>query len=414
MKKIILLCVSFVLLISSLILGVTANGSLSTGVGFGINQRVRNVDELSHVLSFLLAEGDTDANSLGLITNERPISLVSTNGQRSTIDLLASKKSNKKYTSATVTILTSVSAESSCSHPEYAGGLLTSSQSLEREMTMFITKNGTLYHTKGTSNSRRVTRTTEKKKYESYYYNNDRAYDSDYYDGYGTEEIYKDTTPEYYEVSVDNTYYTVFDFDMQILRIGKRVYVNFKEFSYATETESRQIKFANTDKWIEMPYEIVEDMIDVDAQNREVLNSFGEMLRYLIDSGEVDKDENYISLNEEDFVRLYEELEETPLDSSVLDEADIEFTYDLTSPSTPYITSMTSYDIVKSKEVSPNGRETEMVRTTNKASVSQQFIIRNINNTVLSFDRDDVTVKISGEKAYDKLFIIEERRDDNE
>ena len=66
-----------------------------------------------------------------------------------------------------------------------------------------------------------------------------------------------------------------FDFDMQILRIGKRVYVNFKEFSYATETGSRQIKFANIDKWIEMPYEIVQDLIDVDAQNREVLNSFG-------------------------------------------------------------------------------------------------------------------------------------------
>ncbi len=389
MKKFILSGVSLVLMISCLILGVAANGPV-VGAGTGTNYKVNDVEELAEVLNFLLAKNENGKNDLGIDTNGREISLVSANGEKYPVTPLASKKASKKYNSATISMLSSLSSSSYCSNPDYSNGVKNASQSLTREMTIYVSKDTSLYQTKGKFNS---SRTVQKK---------ERKENTTWIDGMPVVDYYYDTTEE--------TYTTVMNFDMQLVRAGNdRAYVNFKDFWYSDSEKSRQLKYANANKWIEMPYEFVSELIDIDTMNRDVLKTFGDILQHLIDAGEIEPDETFIVLNEDAFVRAAEELENSPLSDMTLDEGSIEFSYDLTSPTTPYMSLMYYYDVDDSKEVNNGYNSTTYVSTSNELSMSEQYIIRNINNTVVPFDKDNVEIKVKGEKSFDKLFTIKER-----
>jgi len=355
MKKFILLGVSLVLLIACLFVG--SGAKVSAGPGMGINHKVKDVEELADVLTFLLNEDDDDSDSelLGSKKNGHNIVLLSKDGERTPIKQLSSKKSNK-YSSATVNIMSNLSTSSSS---EYGS----SSQSLDREMTMFITKKATLYQSKGTTNNR------------------------------STRKISDDES---------TSSSTKMDFDIEILRTsGDDVYVNFKNFSCVQSSDksyySLQIKYKHSNEWIKMPYELVESLVDVDSQNRELLESFGEILDYLIDSGEIDKDDNYVSLNQADFKKMKDELESSPIEAFALEKGEVEFSYDLTASTSPYISYIMSYS-----------------EGSSRVNLSEQFVIRNINNTVVSYDKNLASIKLDDPEDLERIFDIKESKEEDD
>ena len=384
MKKFILLGVSFILMISCLVVGSSTNAPLPAGPGSEADYKVENVEDLADVLKFLLDNGTSDTSSIDSETGIDHITLLSAGGEKYSVDLLSSKGS-KKYNSATINILSTAKSQSSSTNPKYTGGVRSSSMSLDREMTMYITKDSTLYDSKGTAN---MAQTTEKTEYDN---------DLDY------------------ERVVTKQYSYTLDFDMQILKAKNTAYVNFKKFMYTDNTESRQLKYSNANQWIKMPYEIVDALVSVDSQNRDILKSFGDILDYLLESGEIDEDDLYITLDEYDFSRLYEETNDTPVSLAALEDGDLEFVYNLSSPATPYISYIMDYASEDSKEIKDfYGNVTDRIHVSSSASASEQFIIKNINNTVVSFDKDSVTVKVDNERQFDKLFMIEERKENDD
>ena len=140
MKKFILLGVSIGLIIACLLVGNSSK--ISVGPGMGIKHKVKNIEELANVLEFLVEQNEDNAtSSLMLNTPTQDITLLSDNGENMSVKQLASSKS-KKYTSATLSIASNASVSSS---NEYGSAYT----SLNREMTVFVTKKATLYQSKG-------------------------------------------------------------------------------------------------------------------------------------------------------------------------------------------------------------------------------------------------------------------------
>lgn len=362
MKKIVIFIVSIALFISCFAFS-TKSGGIVAGAGMGTNEKVENVEELAELIEFLMQQNyDDEASSNGgdMISNN----------QGSSVEYLA-KKSKNKYKSATVTITTALRASSSSSYPKYTGGFRSSKQELDRELTLYFTDDGTFYKSKG-----------------------------------------------YYSVSTENDDGKIstetFKFDVDILVMDDETYINIREWVMSSDSYSMQIKYENINRWIEMPLYYVDGFIDLDDANREVLGEMGQFLDYLIESDEVDDSDKHISIDEYDFSKIYEDISGEEMD---IKDYELDFTCDLSSPTTPYISIVSKTDKKDTHKVPDyyNGNAQEItVNTTNKVKNSQELVISNIDNTVISFDYGSVEISVEDDDEFEDLFIIEERSEDDD
>lgn len=353
MKKIVLLSVSLILAISCLICATTANNTVIAGMGMGTNEKIEDADALNELFGCLLGENAEDEALVGDQSVQKWNLLSSKNKNDDFIHLLGG---NSKYTSATITV-------NSYAQSSYDNDNGKSSQTLSRELTVYMTEDATFYETRGHIVQNVIEHTGDNSERESF--------------------------------ESRKTHYT-FDFDMSILVLDKETaYVSFKEFLLTTQylmtiykgdnNEFRQIKPINTNRWIEMPYEFVEEILDIDSINRELLSEFKEILGFLMEAGEISPEDTSITLNEGDFARLASHFKNTPIKPSGPKDK-IEVSFNLASPTSPYIA---------------------YVISNNDYSISEQITIKNINNTVINFDKDMVDIKAEDENSFDKLFIIE-------
>ena len=335
LKRLILAGVSVVLLIACFVCYSAGAKPIFAGQGSGTNKKVETVEELIPVLEFLIDSDDTELLFAGDDTQLASV--------------LSSSRKKQKYESATLTISSSMNASSS------SGGN-SASQRLNKEMTVYITEDGTLYDSAG---SFMIAQTRQNS------------------DG---------------ELESNNTSMI---FDMLILQIGSKVYVNFKEFSYVTKDESFQIKHEYTNQWIKMPLDYIESIImDVDMLNRSVLGEMGMLLNYLIEEDEVDEDETLIKLDEYDLRDAAEDLSLSIL--SQLSSSELKMIFDLSASDAPNILySFYQYD---------SGNTVSGDSYSISQKVTEQIMIQNINNTEISFDEDMADTTIRKQKDFEKLF----------
>lgn len=371
MKKYVLLGISLVLVVACVFCGIEKRETIIAGPGTGLDYALKDSNELSDVLLFLFA-GNERENSL---KSMNVVNLLSTDEGESQISVPSDEPENwsDKYSSATVTILTRQSSSSSSSHPKHTNHIMSSDHSINRELTIYITEDAIFYQSKG---------------------------------------IFRESTTrenENREVETDNIR---FNFDMQIMSMGgESVYANFKSFSYEDNEESRQIKYKSIGKWIKIPQTMVDEFIDIEVWNGDILQSFGELLDYLVESGEIEADDTYVALDEYDLVQLSDDFlfTEYLIPSNDPEEMNVTFSYDLTSPNVPYISYLMSYNDETSLPVQNTNGSIDQVTVTNNIASSSQFIIKNINNTVVSFDVDNVEYTANTQEEFDKLFTIERR-----
>ena len=207
-NKIINLSVAVALIIVCIFTFITSGDYSIAGAGNGKNARVKTIEEFAEVLEFLDPNNRTSRVALA-----------------SSLDI-DDYNYTPKYTSATVRVTSSIKAKSSSTNSRLTNGVTSSTQTLERELTCYVTEEATYYESKGVSNVRI------------------------YYDYEETKEIVT--------------------FDMDIMVTKENCFINFHEFSCVTEKGSVAIKAENKDKWINMPYVVVESFIDIDLENREV------------------------------------------------------------------------------------------------------------------------------------------------
>lgn len=349
MKKIILTALSVVLMVTCLLFNPSFDGVVKAGAGNGKNEKVESAEELVTILSYLSYP---------------------TGKARST------EEKEKPFESATVTIKTYLDSSSSSSNPKYSGGIKSTTQKLDRELVLYITEKTTYYKSKGI-----YKKTTEKNYYES--------------------------TADYDAVKETRTFSETMDFDMEMLVYESEFYVKIKKMTVVSNYESRQIKKEYQDKWVKMSQDFVDSILNVDSNNRNVLNSFGEMLEYLIESDTVENDEKVISIDENDFAKLYEELEGVEPDAKGLE---LDFTYDLSDSTAPIITSYSKTERSDSQKI---GLDDENIVSYDIKNNSE-FSIKNINNTEVKFDLDKVELEADTNEEFDKLFVIEEREEEDD
>ncbi len=421
MKRIILFAVSIALFISCFIFN-PSKGVMKIG-GTGKGDKVKDLEELVDVLEFIANYNQSTNDSLMKEECEELITMLSAKNMsvfdveetdriyKGSSDTEAATETNKsvdtekwdfdeqrKYSSATVTFVTSLIASSSCDKPEYSMGKVSStSQNLQRELTLYITEDATFYRSNGKMSESRT-----------YLDSNSQSV----------------TSIEEYE------------FDMDIYCFGEDAYIQMRKFNLKESNgfdnwKSMQLKQENMDKLIQMPYDFVEELLDIDSDNREVLGTLGEVIKYLIDSDEINNDDRSIRLDESDLnriIREYHEKRGEEQQSDYYDTSDttIDFEVDLSSPSNPYIYSCSkethentnTYNDKNSVETygyySTPSVPTVAVTIKSSVSTTQEIMISGINKTKIKFDKDNVDFIVGTEDDWNRLFNIDERRKSND
>ncbi len=331
MKKIILAVLSFALLISCFLFD-SKNSGIAAGAGLDENQKIESVEELAEFMEFL---GGPDGESCTVTLN-------------STLDTYT------RYSSSEQT-----------------------AQTLNRELTVYLTEDAILYDAKGYIN--------EKRKYKTVIDENKTL------------------------VTDENAIL----FDIQVLCIDDECFVNIRNLSYthslngpssfleeAYETRNMQIKSKNTYQWIEMPFDYVEGIINYESfSSVEVLSK---MLNCIVETEYVDEDENIISLDERDFLDMAKEFS-LPIEFK---DADSDLKIDVSSPTIPYMS--WTYDY--STEV----KLPDDTSVTTSITMSEEMSVKNIDNTEIEFDDDVVSKIVEDDDDFEKLFLIEERRNEDD
>ena len=141
-----------------------------------------------------------------------------------------------------------------------------------------------------------------------------------------------------------------------------------------------------------MPQSVLGSVASIDSENREGLEMMGEIIEMLTVTGEIDEYNKVIEINEDEYVRLYNKVNESNM--SVPKGTDITYKIDLSSAMTPSIfLSLTQVD---------------EDNAANKAIATEIITFSNINNTVVNFKDSDVEAVIDEEDEPEKYFLIEE------
>lgn len=349
-RRITSLVLAVVVLVGCLVLHDRNSGAARVGAGGGVDERIEDVEDLGLLLEFI-SDMDRSAST-------------------GAYSLLAHSSDDDEpeyedlYESATVHISTELTAESSSSNSEYTGGVRSTSQSVNRKLSIYITEDATYYVSRGVYSLNQMAKSGMRNR--------------------------------------------VINFDMEVAVIDDdEVYIMFHDFLYIEDNESRRIKPAMKDIWIEIDHGIASSFITIDTQNRSVLSSMKEMLYYFDEYDMIEDERGLTTLTTEDFEELGEELGEEP----IADGTDIKFTLDMSVPQNPNISSVAVIDSEDVREITTGYTDyfqpiTEEVRVTNKSSVVQEISICNVNNTVVDMDTSGDFVTIDEDDDEDVLFII--------
>ncbi len=356
-----LLILAVAILISVFIVHTQFKEPVVAGAGWKPNYKVRDLEDLSEVLEFLSnqIEDDSENDSAAIERNSRLLSL-----------LLAKDNDETKHTSAKITVDTKQSDYSSCSNHKYSGGVKSARQSLDRQMVVYITEDATFYETRGSCSYLRTV-------YE--------------------DETFKDK-------------FTNLSWDMELANIDGEVFCKILSFTYSDNAGTMQIKGENSNKWISAPMDCI-GLLTVDAFNREFLSYFAEMLDYISEYDKIDANKKTIKINEKQWNDLIDSVGE---DEGTLGKGQtLDFEINRTSASAPRFTSTTTTDISDNHEIKDwQGNITEVVYTSQQSSVYQKMTISNIDNTIVSFDKDIVSIEVNSQEEFEELFWHTEKEDD--
>ena len=390
-KRFVSLVLAFALLVGCFItLSVQSAGSMA-GAGSGENTKIETVEEFSELLKFIQNIGSDDRDSVqdtlrfnaktltlqplghaksGVLGGVLPLSYTNT-ATMSSDDLLESSK----HSSATVHFSTNVTASSQSNNPKYTGGIGSMKQNLNRELTLYICKEGTLYDTEG---SLSLTKS---------YLDKDE------------------------QMKFGSTY---MQWDMLVYCEGDLAYMYIDQLIFSDEGESTQIKALNQGKWISIPRELASGFVDIEYENREVLGALGELLDILVKHEYVVPNGEAVTLTEQDFITIMEEEGEEGGDWN---DTELNFTVDMSNPTRPRLSSVAVTDTSSSRSVLtgyytggdgwPQPQYTT-VDVSNSSKVSQEISFRNIDNTVVDFDKEKIEIKCDSVGDFEKLFIVKE------
>ena len=325
------------------------------GAGNGVDESVETAEELKTLLAFIAERDGTESTHA--------------------YSMLADKDSpeaaaEKKYESATIHISTEISAQSSSDNYDYSGGVSSSTQSVSRQLTIFIAEDATYYVSRGIYSYEADTKSGEK--------------------------------------------VVVLNFDMEFAVMGEDVYMIFRSFVYTDGGVTRRIKASMANKWIEANRTIADSFIYVDTENRSVLSRMQEMIEYLEEHDAIDPS-GVTGLNADDFNDIAKDGEDGFIFG---DDENVSFLLDMSNPSSPYISLVGTVDSEDTHTFTTGYDSnyqpiTTSVTIKNKSSSVQEISICNVNNTVISFDASMVTESIKDSDSEDVLFIKKEVEKDD-
>lgn len=356
-KKIISFVVSIVLLAFCFVSFGDDSRVVVAGVGDGESTPVYNVNELTDVLEFIKQGMVSDSAEFTAFSNYLGDSYY-------TPEL-------SKHTSATVHVSSSVSGSSSTDNAELTGGLKSSDTSFNRELTCYFTKGATFYVTEGM--------------------------------------CYEKTVSEKNTLEGNNTITraTVMNFNMDILVTASSCFVNFREFSYIDDFETRIVKGEYKNKWIEIPYSFVDGLISIDEYNRELLASFEEMFDYLFETGRISQNDEVIHFDENELIEIAQD--NGAAEGIDPKDYDIDFTIDLSNPNASLISIKNKVDQTKTYNPGAYAPATGASgRIENKASINHTISIYNVDNTVIDWNASSVRISANNTNEFDRLFVITE------
>ncbi|MBQ8371488.1 MAG: hypothetical protein IJX38_02225 [Clostridia bacterium] len=340
-KKIVLVSVAAALIILCFVLSIIRTGTVAAGSGNGDDFEVDSIEELIYVLDTFNGPGTIDT-------------LMLSSYEENTEDGDADQP---KHTSATVQINTNLSSKQTSNGSSEAGGIIESSQKVDRTLKIYFAEDCSYYESKGVYSS-----------YSKYKSSDDKTHENS----------------------------TFMKFDINIYADSEESYVLFNEFVLINDSESRVIKSAYAGEWIEVPYNFITSLIDIDSFNRETMNAIGEMMSYFIDEGKLEMSDESASFDEDDLDFVFDE---------IYDDCNLEldFEIDLSNAGVPKIYSFAKIDASETEDIG-NGR---LVTIDTDIRNEQNIVIKNIDNTEVSFNSGRVDNLAKDEESFDRYFNVD-------
>ena len=374
-KRIISLMLSVVVLVGCVVINNSNAASVTVGAGNGIDERLETAKEVSDFLAFVT---ERDISNMGATYSL----MAAKSGAEGEEGEGGEPEAESKYKSASIHLSTQATAEFSSSNAEYTGGLISQRVNLSREFSIYINEESTYYVSKGVYSSTRKSAEADRME--------------------------------------------VFNFDFEIAVIKDAVYIMFHDYLYVEDNVSRRIKPSVTDQWIEISSSMAVEMLSVDTENREALDTLREIVDLLDEHNVLDKEMGITDLDKDDFYAFYlAELEKLPEEDQdkddeffIGDDEDFRLTIDFSNTANPYFSIIYTSDEDETKTIETGYDSntfqptTTEVRITNKSNTVQEINICNINNTVINMDTDSVSLSV-GEKDGDWpvfMFIVKETK----
>ena len=357
-RKIVNLSLALILILVCVISFAIDGATAKAGAGYGFDTSIKTIDELLTVFEFISQDSIAGESVMRALEGTNVITPLASISESQ--DKFFERREGYTHSSATVHISTRLSASTKSSDYELSNGIVEINQSLERELTAFLTEDATYYISEGIF----YLYTKNQSKYSS------------------------------------NENITISKFNVHFYCCEEGTYARFNEFTQADSSFDMQIKNKNSGKWIELPLELASTLIDVDYENREVLSSMGQMLDFLIENGEIDKLDRSVSFDEKEIADIFDKSSNTPFDPT---DKEVEFSIDLSNPTAPSLYSNSVLD-----------SDSEGGKISRKIKLENNIVIKNIDNTVIKFKDSYVDIKTEKREEFEKLFIIEERSEDDD
>ena len=367
-KKIVALGVATVMLVVCIILAASAGTSAIAGPAGGTDAEVKNVGEFADVLGFFAYRAEYDEIMEYLIAEGLDV-----DDMPEYIDEILN--ANKpKYKSATVNIKTNIYATTSSSNSKYTAGMVSATQTVDRDLTLYMTDTQTFYVSRGMTS------------------------------------VYTDRRdPDTYNTWTDSTFC---QWDVQIyVNAGEETcFVNFAELLFASSGEdyqtTSQLKANCAGKWYELPVSMVGYLIDIDYENRLVAEDLGELVEELIEEEVISKKNSNVALDARDF----EDISYLLGNKIYEDDSEVEFEMDFRDSTSPKIRAFVLTDTEQTDKVSDH----ESVTVSQYVRNEQTFVFSNINNTKISFAESLVDETLEDEEDFEKLFKVEEIKEEED
>lgn len=345
-KRIVSLVISLALLITAIVTTSSKNVKAIAGPGGGKDEKVENIEEVITVLSCFLNDGEYS------LTDPSSAMMLSTSNMGDLAQAISHELNVNGHESATITISNRLNSSSSYSGN---GSHYTQKATMTRAMTMYITEDETYYESKG--------------------------------------EFFVS-----YDGSDDEPTTNFYKFNMLIYVEDDTTYACFRELLMVDPSQTVQIKAENIGRWVELPPEAFEELVDIDDVNREMFASIADLLNVLISIGEITTEDKSVSVNSSDWERIKNDYEDE-MPSTQFEDFEVDFDVDLSLATQPYLAIVATMD---------DEQELQGQRATNKVTEDIRITMRNIDNTVIDFDEDMVSLVCYDEADLNSIVIIKE------